>query len=111
MNDECFKQTIYSGTLTLMVMNWERCSDGEHRQGASRSAGPDPQLGGRTSGFALDTPLLGAVPELGFDGRWSSSITALVHRFGLQVDDDEIDGAVFQTWGSPLAFVRGKLAL
>jgi acyl carrier protein len=30
-------------------------------------------------------------------------------RFGITIDDDEIDGAVFQTFGSLLAFVQGKL--
>lgn len=66
-------------------------------------------LGGRASAFVADTPLLGAVPELDSMGV-VSLITALEDRLGLAIDDDEIDGAVFETWGSLLAFVQGKLA-
>lgn len=65
-------------------------------------------LQGRGAGFVSDTPLLGAIPELDSMGV-VSLITALEERFGLAIDDDEIDGSVFQTWGSLLAFVEGKL--
>ena len=65
-------------------------------------------LEGRSAAFAADTPLLGAVPELDSMGV-VSLITAFEDRLGFAVDDDEIDGSVFQTWGSLLAFVRGKL--
>lgn len=66
-------------------------------------------LGGRSSVFTHDTPLLGAVPELDSMGV-VALITAFEDRLGFSVDDDEIDGAVFQTWGTLLNFVRGKLA-
>jgi acyl carrier protein len=65
-------------------------------------------LEGRSAAFVADTPLLGAVPELDSMGV-VSLITAFEDRLGFAVDDDEIDGSVFQTWGSLLAFVRGKL--
>ncbi|MFT3817999.1 MAG: phosphopantetheine-binding protein [Rubrivivax sp.] len=65
-------------------------------------------LEGRSAAFAADTPLLGAVPELDSMGV-VSLITAFEDRLGFAVDDDEIDGSVFQTWGSLLAFVRAKL--
>jgi len=65
-------------------------------------------LQGRSAEFIEATPLLGAVPELDSMGV-VSLITALEDRFGLTIDDDEIDGSVFQTWGTLLAFVRGKL--
>jgi acyl carrier protein len=38
-----------------------------------------------------------------------SLITAMEERFGLVVDDDEIDGDVFATVGSLVAFVQSKL--
>jgi acyl carrier protein len=66
-------------------------------------------LGGRAQAFTRDTPLLGAVPELDSMGV-VALIGALEDRFGMSIDDDEIDGAVFQTWGSLLDFVAGKLA-
>lgn len=65
-------------------------------------------LGGRAAAFVEATPLLGAVPELDSMGV-VSLITAMEERFGISIDDDEIDGAVFQTFGSLLAFVQGKL--
>jgi acyl carrier protein len=54
------------------------------------------------------TPLIGAIPE--FDSMAVVSIiTALEERFGFFVDDDEIDASVFETVGSLVAFVEGKM--
>jgi acyl carrier protein len=56
----------------------------------------------------FETPLIGAIPE--FDSMAVVSIiTALEERFGFVVDDDEIDASVFETVGSLVAFVEGKL--
>lgn len=66
-------------------------------------------LGGRAASFSDSTPLLGAVPELDSMGV-VSLLTAFEDRLGLTVDDDEIDGSVFATFGSLRAFVEGKLA-
>ncbi|WP_326540132.1 phosphopantetheine-binding protein [Pseudorhodoferax sp.] len=65
-------------------------------------------LGGRTRQFNRDTPLLGAIPELD-SMAVVSLITSLEDRFGIIVDDDEIDGATFQTVGSLTDFVTAKL--
>lgn len=67
-------------------------------------------LGGRTAAFSASTPLLGAVPELDSMGV-VSLLTAFEERLGFSIDDDEIDGSVFQTWGSLLAFVSGKMGV
>jgi len=56
----------------------------------------------------LDTPLLGAIPELD-SMAVVALITAIEERFGFTVDDDEIDGSVFTTLGSLIDFVQGKL--
>ena len=40
-----------------------------------------------------------------------SLLTAFEERLGFAVDDDEIDGSVFQTWGSLLAFVSEKMGM
>lgn len=66
-------------------------------------------LGGRSASFKAQTALLGAVPELDSMGV-VALITAFEDRLGLTIDDDEIDGAVFETWGTLLDFLRGKLA-
>lgn len=66
-------------------------------------------LKGRASKFALNTPLLGAIPELD-SMAVVALITTLEERFGFTVDDDEIDGAVFVSLATLIDFVQGKLA-
>lgn len=65
-------------------------------------------LEGRTASFDEQTPLLGALPELDSMGV-VALLTAFEDRLGLAVDDDEIDGSLFQTFGTLLAFVELKL--
>ena len=65
-------------------------------------------LEGRAASFDEDTPLLGALPELDSMGV-VSLLTAFEDRLGITVDDDEIDGSVFQTFGTLLAFVKERL--
>jgi acyl carrier protein len=65
-------------------------------------------LEGRTSAIVDQTPLLGSLPELDSMGV-VSLLTAFEDRLGFSVDDDEIDGTVFQTFGSLLAFVSQKI--
>jgi acyl carrier protein len=62
-------------------------------------------LGGRARDFSASTPLLGAIPELD-SMAVVSLITAVEERFGIEIADDEIDGAVFATFGSLLDFVE-----
>ncbi|MCK0510765.1 acyl carrier protein [Aromatoleum buckelii] len=66
-------------------------------------------LNGRTSGFDLDTPLLGAVPELD-SMAVVGVINLLEERFGIVAEDDEIDGTTFMTVGALVDFVAGKLS-
>jgi acyl carrier protein len=66
-------------------------------------------LGPRADALVADSPLLGALPEL--DSMAVASVIAgLEDRFGFVVDDDEISGATFATFGSLTEFVAGKLA-
>jgi len=66
-------------------------------------------LKGRANSFTLETPLLGALPELD-SMAVVALITSLEERFGFIVDDDEIDGAAFASVGTLVDFVQGKLA-
>jgi acyl carrier protein len=66
-------------------------------------------LNGRAAAFTESTPLLGAIPELD-SMAVVAVITGIEERFGLVVDDDEIDGATFATVGSLIEFVKAKLA-
>ena len=60
-------------------------------------------LGGRAQAWTEATPLIGAVPELDSMGV-VAVLTALEDRLGLSIDDDEIDGQVFESFGTLLAF-------
>ena len=65
-------------------------------------------LGGRSATFTRDTLLLGAVPE--FDSMAVVNVIGMLEeRFGIMLDDDDIDGSSFATIGSVVELVDGKL--
>ena len=64
-------------------------------------------LKGRADTFSLDTPLLGAMPELD-SMAVVALITTLEERFGLTIADDEIDSTAFASVGTLVDFVQGK---
>jgi acyl carrier protein len=66
-------------------------------------------LKGRSASFKRDTHLLGAIPELD-SMAVVTLITTIEERFGIVIDDDDIDGDTFSTVGSLSDFVSGKLA-
>ena len=65
-------------------------------------------LAGRAAQFGPDTALLGAVPELD-SMAVVTLITTLEERFDIVIDDDDIDGTVFESLGSLSAFVSAKV--
>lgn len=66
-------------------------------------------LGPRADRLELDSALLGALPELD-SMAVVGLIAAIEDRFGFTVDDDEISGATFATFGSLVEFVSAKNA-
>lgn len=64
-------------------------------------------LNGRAARFNDATALLGNLPELD-SMAVVAVLTSLEERFGFSVDDDEIDGSTFATFGSLVAFVERK---
>jgi acyl carrier protein len=66
-------------------------------------------LDGRTVRFNRNTPLLGAIPELD-SMAVVTLITTLEERFGIAIDDDDIDGNTFISVGSLVDFVVEKVA-
>jgi acyl carrier protein len=66
-------------------------------------------LNGRSAAFNRETPLLGAIPELD-SMAVVSLITGLEDHFGFSIDDDDIDGSTFETVGTLIDFVAGKVA-
>jgi acyl carrier protein len=66
-------------------------------------------LKGRAFSFTRDSALLGAIAELD-SMAVVGLITGLEERFGIVVDDDDVDGATFESVGSLVDFVTAKLA-
>ena len=66
-------------------------------------------IGDRANRFTKESALLGAVPELD-SMAVVGVIAALEDRFGFTLDDDEISGATFATFGSLVDFVAAKVA-
>ena len=66
-------------------------------------------LRGRGGALNASSPLLGHVPELD-SMAVATLITSLEERFGFTIADDEIDGSAFQTIGTLVEFVNGKLS-
>jgi acyl carrier protein len=66
-------------------------------------------LNGRAAVMRRESPLLGAVPELD-SMAVVALITTLEERFGIAVDDDELDASSFATVGALTDFVAAKVA-
>jgi acyl carrier protein len=66
-------------------------------------------LGGRGLTFTPATHLLGAIPELD-SMAVVTLVTTLEERFGVLIDDDDIDGDTFSTVGSLIDFMTSKVA-
>lgn len=66
--------------------------------------------GGRVAASAItsDTQLLGSIPEIDSMGIMNI-ILALETRFGFQIDDEEVDAAIFENAGALHTFVQMKL--
>lgn len=54
-----------------------------------------------------ETPLFGALPELD-SMAVASLLTEMEDRLDIMIDDDEIDGELFETFGSLVVFARTK---
>jgi acyl carrier protein len=66
-------------------------------------------LGSRADRLTMSSPLLGAIPELD-SMAVIGVIAALEDRFGITVDDDEISGRTFETFGSLVDFLSTHTA-
>ncbi len=66
------------------------------------------QLGPRRDTLTAETPLLGNLPEL--DSMAVVALIAMIEeKFGILIDDDEVDASTFATLGTLTAFVEQKL--
>lgn len=62
----------------------------------------------RVDAFATDTPLFGALPELD-SMAVAGLLTEMEDRFDILIEDDDIDGDTFETFGTLVAFTRAKV--
>lgn len=63
----------------------------------------------RAAALGPDSGLFGALPELD-SMAVASLLTEMEDRFDFVIGDDEVDGDLLETFGSLLAFARGKRA-
>ena len=64
---------------------------------------------GQAEAFTTETGLFGDLPELD-SMAVAGLLTEMEDRLDIVIDEDEIDGDLFETYGSRLAFARAKLA-
>ncbi|EQA97849.1 acyl carrier protein [Sphingobium wenxiniae] len=62
----------------------------------------------RVDAFEADTPLFGALPELD-SMAVAGLLTEMEDRFHILIEDEDIDGDTFETFGTLVAFARGKI--
>lgn len=61
----------------------------------------------QVDGFDDQTPLFGALPELD-SMAVAGLLTEMEDRFGILIEDEDIDGDTFETFGTLLAFTVAK---
>jgi acyl carrier protein len=57
----------------------------------------------------LDTELFGAIPELD-SMAVAGLLTEMEDRLDIIIDDDDVDGELFATFGNLVAFAKAKVA-
>lgn len=60
--------------------------------------------------LVADTPLFGALPELD-SMAVATLLTEIEDRFHIVIDDDDVDADTFESFGSLIAFIDGKLTV
>lgn len=62
----------------------------------------------RVDAFDADTPLFGALPELD-SMAVAGLLTEIEDRFDILIEDEDIDGDTFETFGTLVAFAQAKV--
>lgn len=63
----------------------------------------------RAAALVADSGLFGALPELD-SMAVAALLTEIEDRFGVVIDDDEVDGDMLGTYGDLLSFIQAKRA-
>ncbi|MXP09217.1 acyl carrier protein [Pseudoblastomonas halimionae] len=61
----------------------------------------------RVAAFDADTGLFGHLPELDSQAV-ATLLTEIEDRFGIVIDDEDVDGEMLETYGGLRSFVRAK---
>ena len=61
----------------------------------------------RVAGFTRNTELFGALPELD-SMAVAGLLTEMEDRLDIMIDDDDVDGELFATFGNLVTFARAK---
>ena len=63
----------------------------------------------QVAGFTAETEVFGALPELD-SMAVAGLLTELEDRLDIMIEDDEVDGELFETFGNLVAFAEMKAA-
>ncbi|MEZ5710776.1 MAG: acyl carrier protein [Blastomonas sp.] len=63
----------------------------------------------QVAGFDADTELFGALPELD-SMAVAGLLTEMEDRLDILIEDDEVDGELFENFGNLVNFAKAKLA-
>lgn len=63
----------------------------------------------QVDGFDAQTPLFGALPELD-SMAVATLLTEMEDRFDILIEDEDIDGDTFESFGTLVAFAQAKTA-
>lgn len=66
-------------------------------------------LAAQVAAMDEDTELFGALPELD-SMAVAGLLTEMEDRLGIVIDDDDVDGELFATFGNLVAFAKAKVA-
>ncbi len=64
---------------------------------------------GKVAGFDADTGLFGHLPELD-SMAVAGLLTEMEDRLDIEIEDDDVDGEMLETYGGLLAFAEAKVA-
>ena len=91
---------------SIPILDGEAALDREMKGLIAEVLGLDPD---RAAAFGPETGLFGHLPELD-SMAVAGLLTEMEDRLGITIEDEDVDGAMLETYGALLDFARAKLA-
>lgn len=91
---------------SIPILDGEAALDREMKGLIAEVLGLDPD---RAAAFGPETGLFGHLPELD-SMAVAGLLTEMEDRLGITIEDEDVDGAMLETYGALIAFARAKLA-